>query len=94
MKAILFEKACRKKLRFKTRKGTLTLEDLLDFSLESLDLVGQRIITEQKNEAASLISTKTVESHLDLKLEIVKEIIREKQLKLQIVPKGTDEEIL
>jgi len=94
----IFEESCRKKLRFKTRRGNLTIEDLLDLSIQSLDRVGQTIKEDIRLQADSLIDTSNDEQSInETKLEIVKKIISEKQNKRGVPIKENnlnDEEIL
>jgi len=77
----LIEKGCRAKLRFKTRKGNMMIEDLFDLSLQSLDRVGTTVLQDIKAQTESLLTAKKDESNDELKLEIVKYIIAEKQTK-------------
>ena len=69
-----FEKAIRAKVRFETTKGVITLEDLYDLSIPSLETMAQKLNKEKKElEGESFFVTKqTKESRLvDLKLELV-----------------------
>lgn len=87
----LFERAVRAKLRFKTVRGTVSVEELLDMPLEdlsrsntlpfSLDQVAKDIKRELDNLAdTSFVSTKAnpAKAENELRMEIVKEIIAEK----------------
>jgi len=87
----IFEKAVRNKYRFTTRKGNLTVEDLLELSLQSLDRVGKTIMTDIREQEDSLIEGLSNTTNED-KLIVVKHIIREKQLKLQ-TPVSLDDSI-
>ena len=80
----LFIQAAKSKLRFTTTRGQLTVEDLFDLNLKSLDAVGQVIIAELKPGSSSLlenpdprVSAATTES--ELRLEIIKFVIETKQ---------------
>lgn len=94
-----YEKSCRLKLRWKTTRGNLTIEDLLDLSLQSLDRIGKTVLQEIREEARSFIQS-TPERQMmisELKLEIVKDIIAEKQSKTKPVVRtgaSSEEEIL
>lgn len=72
-----FEKASKKKLRFESGKGKLTVENLWDLSLEDLDTIGIKVkkVLEQTG-TESLISTKPKTNADDeLRLAIIKHII-------------------
>lgn len=78
----IFEQCCRSKLRFKTTKGNLTVEDLLDLSLQSLDRIGKTIKQEIRSTEDSLLegnSDETVINRAEIKLNVVKHIILLKQ---------------
>lgn len=77
----MFEKATKSKLRFSTNKGQLSVEDLWDLSLVSLDTIAKDVNKALKaDQEESFISPKsTVNSELTLKLEILKYIIQVKQ---------------
>jgi len=74
----IFEKAVRNKYRFPSRKGNLTIEDLLDLSLQSLDRIGKTIMKDIKEHEDSLLGGKSTNINQD-KLDVVKYIIEEKQ---------------
>lgn len=78
----IFEKAVRNRHRYATRKGNLTVEDLLGLSLQSLDRVGKTILKNIKDHEDSLIGGVSTNMNEE-KLDVVKHIIREKQLGLQ-----------
>lgn len=72
-----FEKATRAKLRFSTNKGQLSVEDLWELSLTSLDNIARAVNRELKSESEeSFITNKTATNTvLELKLDILKHII-------------------
>lgn len=72
-----FQKASRLKLRFSTNKGELSVEDLWDLSLESLDVIAKAVNKKLKDESEeSFIGKKSTNNAvLELKMEILKEII-------------------
>jgi hypothetical protein len=72
-----FEKASRLKLRFSTNKGELSVEDLWDLSLESLDTIAKVTNKKLKEESEeSFIGKKSINNTvLELKMEILKEVI-------------------
>lgn len=76
----LFEKAAKCKLRFASTKGQLSVEDLFDLSLESLDNIAKNVNRQLKAETEeSFIEKKSKSStELELKLEILKSIIATK----------------
>lgn len=76
----LFETALRKKFRFNF-KGVITVEDLWDLSIESLDVIYKQLnaLAKQSSEE-SLLNKKTDEDKLiDMKIEIIKHIVSVKQ---------------
>jgi hypothetical protein len=93
----IYEKCCRAKLRFKTTKGNLTVEDLLDLSLQSLDRVGSTIQEDIRNHQTSLLDSNKTDDTNDIKLKVIKYIIDEKQRRISVPIKmndTTDEEVL
>ncbi len=76
----LFEKATKQKLRFPSTQGNLSVEDLWELSLQSLDTLAKTVNKKLKDESEeSFISTRTKSnSELELKLEILKYIISDK----------------
>lgn len=88
MNTNIFEYATRNKLRFEF-KGLISVEDLWDLSLTSLDSIYKKLNKEIKqSEEESLLSTKTnVDVELSTKIEIVKYIFniksKEKEAKEQ-----------
>ena len=77
----MFEKGLKSKVRFNSSNGQLTIEDLYELSLISLNKIGMPIMKELKSVTEdSLIETKTKStSELELKLAILKYIIEDKQ---------------
>jgi len=75
----LFELATRKKLRFPF-KGMISVEDLWDLSVQNLDTVYKTLNAEVKQaKEESLLTTKsTEETILDVKIEIVKHMVKTK----------------
>lgn len=76
----IFEKASRQKLRFETRQGLISAEELWDLSLSSLDTLAKSVNKRLKEESEeSFISEKSSSNtELDLKLEILKHVIQVK----------------
>lgn len=77
----LFIKASRLKLRFATNKGLVTVEDLWDLNLNSLDNLYTAIKKERKDtEVEGLISRKNkTESVDEIKLSIIEYIFKERE---------------
>jgi hypothetical protein len=76
----VFEKAAQQKLRFETKRGSITAEDLFDVPLEgefSLDRLAQRLHAELKESGAkSFVAKRTKkDATIKLKLDIVKRVI-------------------
>ena len=77
----IFEKAAKQKLRFQSTQGNLSVEDLYELSLTSLDSLAKGVnkVLKESNEE-SFITTKTkTNTTLELKLELLKHIITDKQ---------------
>ena len=81
----MFEKATKRKLRFTTARGSLSIEDLWDVPLESrdafnLDDVAKKIAKELKesSEESYVKPVSSGNTTLELKLELVKHIIKVK----------------
>jgi hypothetical protein len=72
-----FQKASRLKLRFSTNKGELSVEDLWDLSLESLDTIAKGVSKKLKDETEeSFIGKKSTNNAvLELKMDILKDVI-------------------
>lgn len=75
----MFEVAIRTKMRFQFR-GIVSVEDLWDLSVENLDTIYKALNSEKKKvNEESLLDTKTKEdAELEIKIEIVKHIVRVK----------------
>lgn len=75
----MFEKAVRMKLRFEYR-GILSVEDLWDLDVKTLDRIFKKLNAELKNEKEeSLLEVKTEKNTiLELKVEIIKYIVNVK----------------
>lgn len=76
----MFEVATRKKFRFPF-KGSISVEDLWDLSLQQLDGIYKALNSQQKQaQEASLLTVRTAEDEdLSLKIEIIKHIVSVKQ---------------
>ena len=76
----MFKQATKQKLRFATNKGYLSVEDLRDLSLPSLDKIAVALDEElAKSPRKSFITDNTPKNdELELKFNIVKEIIATK----------------
>lgn len=76
----IFEMATREKYRF-PYKGMITVEDMWDLSLQSLDSVFKTLNAQVKrNQEESLLKTKTDEDiELDTKIAIIRYIVGIKQ---------------
>lgn len=73
----IFEQASRLKLRFQTTKGFLSVEDLWELSLTSLDIVAKAVnkkIKDESEESFILVRSKA-SIELVLSLDILKHII-------------------
>lgn len=87
----LFEGAVRAKYRFPF-KGSITVEDLWDLSLQDLDRVFKALNAEAKQtqeESLLKIRDKNAEM-LDRKIEIVKHIVAVKQAEIQALKEAAD----
>jgi hypothetical protein len=76
----IFARASKQKLRFDSTKGQLSTEDLWDLSLQSLDNLAKGVNRALKaTQEESFIEAKTTaNTELELKLDILKEIIADK----------------
>lgn len=86
----MFKKAIKEKLRFKTVKGMIGVEDLFDLPLKSADKfnlneIAKTIYSELKSESEiDFVGTSSTEDTTNnLKLEIVKEIIKDKKEEIE-----------
>lgn len=77
-----FEKASRLKLRFTTRQGLLSSEDLWDLNLTSLDTIAKAVNKELNAEDEGTFipkkASRKAATHNDLRLEILKHVINTK----------------
>lgn len=76
----MYKEALQKKLRFTTGKGNLTTEDLFDLNLEALDnlaLTLDKMVQESPRKSFIKVTNPKSEI-LELKLEIVKDVINTK----------------
>ena len=87
----IFEVAVKKKLRF-PYKGSITVEDLYDLSVQELDKIFKALRQKQKaSEEESLLTTKSDEdSLLDVQIGLVKHIVEEKQQAAEAAKKAAE----
>jgi len=79
----LFQIAAKRKYRFQY-KGMITVEDLYDLDVKSLDYIYGRLKAEQKNsEQESLLSSSIEDKDLANKIEIIKIIVQEKLAQIE-----------
>lgn len=78
----IFENASRRKLRFTTSKGTVSTEELWDLSLQALDTLAKGVNKTLKDsqEESFLTPKSTGDTESELRLEILKHVISEKQI--------------
>lgn len=97
MNTAILEYAIRNKLRFPF-KGMISIEDLWDLSLESLDSIYKTLNAQKKEtQEESLLQTETKENkELTTKIEIVKHIVTTKQEEIdarkQLVAKAAEKQ--
>ena len=78
----IYKSASQRKLRFKTRRGELAVEDLFGLSIPSLDLVGRTVKVDIRDGLESMIPQKAKDKSIienDLKILILADIIADKQ---------------
>lgn len=77
----MFEKATRQKLRFQTKKGNCSVEDLWDLPLKQLDTVYRDLNAElRETQEESLLENVSASTEtLRTKIEIVKYIVQIRQ---------------
>jgi hypothetical protein len=81
----IFEKATKKRLRFDCGRGTLSVEDLWNLSLEELDQIYRDLSAEKRDTSSEgLLVTLGVNKELLLRLDIVKHIFEERQKSAEI----------
>jgi hypothetical protein len=75
----IFKFAVENKFRFYF-KGSLSIEDVFDLDVKSLDLIFQKLNSELKQtKEESLLDVKTKENkELEIKISIIKEIVQDK----------------
>jgi hypothetical protein len=75
----IFEKATKTKLMVITTRGTLTVNDLWDLSLEELDrLYSENMKKSKSSKEFSLLNKESVGDKTDLTVEIIKHIVEVK----------------
>lgn len=74
----LFEKAVRRKLRFRAANGLVTTEDLYDLSLTALDTIAKALRKELRDTEESFIDAKPTNGDLELRFDVVKAVIATK----------------
>ena len=75
----IFQYAAKNKLRFPYR-GSITVEDLYELPVEALDSIYKTLKREEKNtNEESLLETSKPNKELEVKIEIIKTIVEEKQ---------------
>ena len=87
----MFEIATRRKYRFQFN-GSLTVEDLWDLSIESLDKIFKNLNAQRKQtEEESLLASKTKEDEdLMIKIDIVKYIVSVKLAEKEVRAKAKE----
>jgi hypothetical protein len=88
-----FEKATKMKLRFASPKGTLSIEDLWDLSLNDLDTIAIRLNKEIKEKATESFVHKEntgVSPKLQLSFDVVKRVIEIKMKEAEAKKKATE----
>lgn len=88
----MFEKAIRLKLRFKTSRGIISVEDLYDLPLQELDDLHKKYLKEKHSltEDSLLKTTTTKSSLIDLRLALIKHIV---EYKLSLIEDRKSQEI-
>lgn len=73
----MYKNATKQKLRYPTKRGQLSVEDLWDLPLTELDSLYATLSDEQeKSQRVSLLSKPTAKSAIDtLRIEILKDIV-------------------
>ena len=88
----MFEKASKRKLRFKTEKGVISSEDLWDLSLPALDALAQSLNKEIKEsgEISFITEAPITNELLDLRFRIVKRVIQVRLVEQEAARKRTE----
>ena len=71
----MFEKASRLKIRFQSTIGTLSVEDLWDLPLETLNVLAKGLRKQVEDSEESFISPVKPDAKIQLRFDIVKHII-------------------
>lgn len=71
----IFEQAARLKLRFDTPKGCLSVEDVWDLPLRTLDGLAVSLMNRLKNENVSFISETKPDPEMQLRFDLLKHVI-------------------
>lgn len=78
----MFERASRNKLRFSTKRGLISTEDLWDLSLQDLDHIAIAVnkqVKEQGTESFLAQKQSTTSTVLQLQLDLLKHVISSKE---------------
>lgn len=78
----IFEKASRLKLRFDTSQGQFSTEDLWELSLQTIDTIAKKVNTQLRSEGEETFLSTSINkrsTHNDLRLEILKHVIKAKE---------------
>lgn len=88
----LFEKATRKKIRFATELGNLSVEDLWDLPLENLDRVAQKLHKEVKEgeDESFITDAKPTLAFLETKtkFDVIKRVIEVRLIEKEAAEKA------
>ena len=96
MEVNIFETATRNKLRFMTQKGSVSIEDLWDLSLESLDTVAKtynKLVTESAEESyikKQPATSKVFQTQFDVVLRIIEVKLAEKDARQKATFKANE----
>lgn len=96
----MYKEAAKRKLKFQSERGLLTVEDLFDLKLAgkcSLDTVSREAIKAKKEKTESLVaSTRRTQEQImnDLRIDILRDIIRDKQAEAEATAKREETKIL
>ncbi len=71
----MFEKLTRKKVRFVTKKGTLSIEDVWDLPLTHLNELAKELFKKVTEDSMSFIDTVKKDELTELKFEAIKHVI-------------------
>jgi len=74
----LFEQATKSHLRFKSVNGLVSVEDLWDLTLATLDTIAKGLRKELREEDESFIDNTKANAQLETKFEVVKAVIASK----------------